>query len=50
MPGNNSGPSQTWAMEPRYRPRGQQGILVIVRDYGGRVREAALLAHAELAP
>jgi hypothetical protein len=27
MPGNNSSLSQTWAIEPRYRPPGQQGIL-----------------------
>jgi hypothetical protein len=27
MPGNNSGLSQTWAIEPRYRPPGQQVIL-----------------------
>jgi hypothetical protein len=27
MPGNNSGPSRTRAIEPRYRPPEQQGIL-----------------------
>ena len=27
MPGNNSGRRPTWAIEPRYRPPGQRGIL-----------------------
>ncbi len=27
MPGNNSGPSRTRAIEPRYRPPGQREIL-----------------------
>ena len=46
MPGDNSGLSQTWATEPRYRPPGQRGIL----DEELREGEAALLAHADLAP
>jgi hypothetical protein len=48
MPGNNSGLSQTRAIEPRYRPGRLRSEGFWVGDYGGGVR-VALLAHADFA-